>query len=289
MTRRKSDAWSDRPRNVRTRAFVEHYGNARIKKPVVVMKRLVRKAIRDVRGLDVAPPLVPEEFFDYFRIQTLTLDVNSASAAQLVKQGNDFSIVVRSGPSPGRRNFSVFHELAHVYFENAIRERRSRFTQLELKELQVTRSDEERLCDFAATEFLFPRELFVAELSGFEGTWLEVLRLADKFGASFEATARRVNETWSGDVWIQKWAQESGELIPSDLCCTGRFRRLRGAFGTRPMPEILSAARSRVVTERSLPLPALRGEGEVVVSARPWHRDGALSVFTLRTLPHNAN
>lgn len=277
----RSEVWRNTARNVRTRAFVERYGRPNLVKPAAIMRHLVTTVVRTVRRGDWTPPFRPDEFFRYFNVIETSTDPALTSAAQLRKAGDAFRIVVNDASATGRHNFSVFHELAHVFFETALREKPRRLTQRELAELQATRVDEERLCDLAAAEFLLPKRAFRTRLTEFSGAWAEIYELARLFDASFEATTLRIHELWSGDLWVQKWSIADDRITARDLCCTGSFKTLRAAFAKRILPEIDGAVRRRIAGAVTYTVPAVTEPKRVNLDVRPWQRSSALSVWTI--------
>ena len=102
-------------------------------------------------------------------------------SGELRKRGDGFVIVYSSSLSPGRRRFTIAHELGHAVFEstgpNCPRYGR----------------ELERICDMLAAEFLMPREVFVAR-AGKSLHPGRVLMLARDFGTSVMATALRCQQ-----------------------------------------------------------------------------------------------
>lgn len=91
-----------------------------------------------------------------------------------------------------RQRYSIAHEIGHTLFPDYQAEVRQAGT---LYRLYAGQSELERLCQIAAAELLFPLEPFVAATARASGGVQAVLSLSDLFGASSEATARRVVET----------------------------------------------------------------------------------------------
>lgn len=102
--------------------------------------------------------------------------------------GERLVIRVRSTDIEARRRFTVCHEVCHTFFPDFAESPRER------AELEVERFDErdpiEYICDVGASELLLPRvtfDLLLPDRFAID----HILRLADHFRASIEASARR--------------------------------------------------------------------------------------------------
>ena len=104
-------------------------------------------------------------------------------------------ILVNATISRARRRYSVAHEVAHTLFPD-FQDELTRQERLWLR--PRVESEFERLCQAAAAEFLMPLTVFeeLAERCGREIVGID--ELAERFGASLEAAARRAVET-AGD------------------------------------------------------------------------------------------
>lgn len=101
--------------------------------------------------------------------------------------GDHFRIRLRASDSPGRRRFTLAHEITHTFFES---------TRLHgVVDAEVGRPGQkdqvERLCDLGAAEILFPRTPFRSSCPPTPG-FDDVAGLAEEFEASLEATASRI-------------------------------------------------------------------------------------------------
>ena len=96
--------------------------------------------------------------------------------------------------SEGRVNFTIAHEIVHTFFPNSVNGARFRNAHID----QSREATElERLCHLGASELLMPEEEFVEEC-GDEFGLIDVPRLADRFGSSYEATVYRLATSYDG-------------------------------------------------------------------------------------------
>ena len=106
-----------------------------------------------------------------------------------LRKGDDGLVIVYSSSlSPGRRRFTIAHELGH-----AVLERTGPSCPRFGREL-------EEICNLLAAEFLMPRELFVARTGGHPDP-RRVLGLARDFGTSVMATALRCQQLLGTSVF----------------------------------------------------------------------------------------
>lgn len=114
-------------------------------------------------------------------------------AGCLIHDGCQLVIKLRAGDGPGRKRFTVFHEIKHTFmpgFMTVTQHRCDPATSLDAG--RVRDWDLEALCDLGAVELLMPRRLFADDLVGNAPTLDLVEALAERYQASLEATARRV-------------------------------------------------------------------------------------------------
>lgn len=106
-------------------------------------------------------------------------------------------ILLSSSGTPGRDAWTIAHELAHI------------------QALEAGIAHDERFADAVAAELLMPRRAFEGALS----KGMSLPRLAELFGASFEATARRILEVTPSLVVIvdaggMRKAYRSAPVLP---------------------------------------------------------------------------
>ncbi len=159
--------------------------------PVTAITTLAAGLIDEV-GL-THPPFDPRILASFRDVREIRL-TNMQGAARLVPDSNALVIEVNRNHSPGKQNFSADHEVVHTLLPT--------YTQRLVEDVVTgtfpVSSEEELLCDIgAATLLLDPRWLL--PLASDAGPSLAtLLSLAELFGASLEATARKLAEL---DVW----------------------------------------------------------------------------------------
>jgi Zn-dependent peptidase ImmA (M78 family) len=102
-------------------------------------------------------------------------------------------IIINANDSHPAKNFTLIHELAHIWFG---KEGISNITDSHYPSLN---SDTERLCDRVAAEFLMPRSYFFDNFpdcsnKNFEYLYKFIDENANSFGVSHTAFARRLND-----------------------------------------------------------------------------------------------
>jgi IrrE N-terminal-like domain len=102
-------------------------------------------------------------------------------SGELRPDGAGFTVIYSSALSPGRRRFTVAHEMAHALFETSGRN------------CPRVGRELERLCDKIAAELLMPRMVFL-QCVGPAVSVGGVFELARLFGLSLSATAIRCAE-----------------------------------------------------------------------------------------------
>jgi len=177
--------------------------------PVAAIEALAAALIDEV-GL-ANPPFYPQILASFRSVREVRLAA-MRSAARLVPDGDALLIEVNRDHSPGKRNFSVDHEVAHTLFPTY---------NGQLVDDTVTGSfpvgmEEELLCDIGAAALLLdPR--WLRPLAHDAGPSLQTLSLlAGLFNASLEATARKLAGL---DVWpcaFVTWepGQRKAERVP---------------------------------------------------------------------------
>lgn len=136
-------------------------------------------ALRLLDGIP-CPPTDLDALKDRLNVTAIEPIPGLPISGELRKDGDSFVIVHSASLSPGRRRFTIAHELGHAVFEstgpNCPRYGR----------------ELERICDMLAAEFLMPRRVFSARL----GPTLhpeQVFQLAREFETSIMASALRCN------------------------------------------------------------------------------------------------
>ena len=166
---------------------------ARLEAPGLPDTMLVTKlARRTLDELSAEPPVSPEIVASMRGVARIE-EAAIPWAGCLTRGHEGLVITLRSGDGAGRKRFTAFHEIMHTYlpgFALVTQHRcdpdpspdRARTLQRRL----------EALCDLGAAEFLFPRSAFRQDTAGRVPTLLLAEQLAERYGASVEATARRL-------------------------------------------------------------------------------------------------
>jgi IrrE N-terminal-like domain len=118
-------------------------------------------------------------------------------AGCLFAEGDGLVIELRASDPPVRQRFSAFHEVGHTFLPGFALERKYRCS----PEAR-SKSQEEELCDVAASELLLPRRFFHRDLIGAPFGMDTVARLAGRYAASLEASALRLIDFWPEDALV---------------------------------------------------------------------------------------
>ena len=125
-------------------------------------------------------------------------------------------VLLNAGKPAVRQRYSTAHEIAHTLFPDyEVVVRRSG----RLWRRHGDDSEFERLCQVAGAELLFPLDAFQTAVGACGRGLLGVLALADGFGASPEATARRRVETVpepTAVVFLRPRDAATGEWVEPD-------------------------------------------------------------------------
>ncbi len=117
------------------------------------------------------------------RIRFEALD--DGESGYTVQTDTVFAITVNSNESQERQRFTICHEIAHIILELPSKHE-------ELPSWSFAKRDlNEVWCDIFATELLMPYEYFLKSIPGDEPSVEVIEALAERFGASFPATASR--------------------------------------------------------------------------------------------------
>jgi hypothetical protein len=115
-------------------------------------------------------------------------------AGMLVHHDGQMSAHIRAGDSRARKRFTILHEAGHTLLPG--------YTDSPQFRCAGPRTNDEQLCDHAASEMLFPRSTFTSDLqvAGFGTAGTEIL--AGVYDASLEATAVRSVDLWPDDALL---------------------------------------------------------------------------------------
>jgi Zn-dependent peptidase ImmA (M78 family) len=169
--------------------------------------------------LGVVPPVDPEMILSYLGVSRVVA-ADIPWAGYLFQEDGELIVKVRHTDSWTRQRFSMLHEAGHTFLPGF--DRAPRFRCDPGRGQREGRSRPETLSDIAASELLFPRDAFIADLSG-RPTFDLVEGLADKYRASVTATALRVGSLAPVDSmlialeWATKPSQRNDETVEPAL------------------------------------------------------------------------
>ncbi len=118
----------------------------------------------------------------------------------------DYVVYLHSAQPEPRRRFTLAHEIAHTFFFEARQFGLQRY--MGDGALPSRDPEEERLCDFAATEILMPaaRVSSLIRRQGYSANTL--LHATQKFRSSLRSTARRLGEVGRFKLLVHFWEQD---------------------------------------------------------------------------------
>jgi Zn-dependent peptidase ImmA (M78 family) len=166
--------------------------DAGVDDPAAAIRVIARRLIDEAQF--VQPPFTPEILASFSGVRDVRR-VHMQSAARLVPMGDSgLTIEVNQGHSVGKQNFSIDHEVVHTllptYDGSAVDDAETGTF--------ADSSEEELLCDIGAAALLLD-DRWLQPVALDAGPSMATLRfLAESFGASLQATARRLAEL---DLW----------------------------------------------------------------------------------------
>lgn len=155
----------------------------------MLVTELVRRTLDE---LSAVPP-VSHEIVASMRSVVRMDEAEIPWAGCLVSSREGLVITLRSGDPHGRKRFTAFHEIVHTYMPGFTVATQYRCD----PDISPDRSraggrNLETLCDLGAAEFLFPRLAFREDTAASVPTLPLAEQLAERYGASVEATGRRL-------------------------------------------------------------------------------------------------
>lgn len=236
------------PQNPRVVSLVEEYGG-RIKDPAKVILRLAKGLIRQERGSLTARtkvPIRPEELAPKLGARIEESQTLGADAG-LRKEGDEWVVLVSDRLEKGRRNFAAFHEMSHVFFARAVEKRRPFLSRAEAQRIRDHYIEEEKLCNLAAGELLFPKEVFADRMTAESPSWRLIYGLASAFEGSVDAALRRFLDLYEGHLVMESWIRQDERYLRRITFRTASMEWLFGKKGQReeqPHPAVVEAFRS---------------------------------------------
>jgi hypothetical protein len=164
------------------------FDTARLEHPDLDDAALVRLlADQTVRELELTPPVDPNLVASYRGIARIE-EVDQPWAGCLTHDNNETVARVRASDGRHRRRFTALHEVKHTYLPGYT------LTQYRCNPAPRSRASKpmkdrfEALADIGASELLFPRDHFLADLAGNPLTLDLVEEFSARYDASLEAT-----------------------------------------------------------------------------------------------------
>ena len=154
---------------------------------------VVALAQRAVADLGMAPP-VSAVLMASMRGVSRVEEADMPWAGCLMADDGELVIRLRASDVPGRKRFSAFHEIMHTFMPGFAVVPQYRCDPQFPGDGQEPSSKPavEELCDLGAAEMLLPRAEFLADMAGSAPTISLASKLAVRYAASLEASARRV-------------------------------------------------------------------------------------------------
>jgi IrrE N-terminal-like domain len=153
---------------------------------------VVRLAQRAVAELGMKPPISHVLMASMRGVRRIE-EAHLPCAGCLILDNGVLVIRLRASDVYGRRRFTAFHEIVHTYLPGfAIVPQYRCDPALPDAQGPSRKPDVEELCDVGAVELLLPQDQFREDILGTRPTMDLASKLATRYEASLEATARRV-------------------------------------------------------------------------------------------------
>jgi hypothetical protein len=196
-------------------------------------------AQRFLEGI-ACPPTDLDALMQRLNVHSAIPDELLPFSGELQKDCDGFRIAYAASLPVGRRRFTIAHELGHAVFESTG------------PNCPRTGQELERICDMLASEFLFPRDPFLAA-AGPTPDVDSLLNISRQFQASLMATALRCHKLFG----ISFFQVDDGKLgwgygaIRSDISLhEGELRRLViESMAGRPGESLLYLSNARTTEE----------------------------------------
>jgi hypothetical protein len=154
---------------------------------------LVTELARRTLNVLSAEPPVSHEIVASMRGVVRIDEAEIPWAGCLARGPEGLVITLRSGDPHGRKRFTAFHEIMHTYLPGFTVTTQYRCDpDVSPDRSRASARNLEALCDLGAAEFLFPRQAFCEDTAGSVATLPLAEQLAERYGASVKATARRL-------------------------------------------------------------------------------------------------
>ncbi len=150
-----------------------------------VIRRKAQAIVARHRSLWKGPPFCPFTLADLEGIIVEKAPCDIRSDGRIFSKGKQVYIQFADDQCHERVRFTICHEIAHTLFPDCFTRERRR-SPAEQAEWEF-----ENLCNVAAAEFLFPIEEFNSDIGRSQLSADQIEKLAARYEASIDATARR--------------------------------------------------------------------------------------------------
>jgi hypothetical protein len=175
-----------------------------------------------IESLGVTPPIDAKMVASFMGVAEIRL-ASSPWAGCIYEDEGRLVIQVRDTDPPRRQRFSAFHEVGHTFLPGF-----RLAPQYRCDPDAPKGSYEESLSDIAGAELLLPESFFRGDVEQASFGLAAVGDLADRYDASFLATARRFVDLWAEDALLLVLEVMNK---PADRKVSGAPPKLRVAYG----------------------------------------------------------
>jgi hypothetical protein len=174
--------------------------------------------------------------------------------ACLIPTDDGFEVLIRSDHPRSRQNFSMAHELGHLLFMQATGVAKEARRERNIGSSPVDQ-EEEYLCDVAASELLLPSPFFEESVRQAGPSLGEVMRLANLYQTSLQATVRRFVGSGVWRCFFLFWTLDSREQRRSlgleSIFAKGRFDVSKEEVALLDESEVLRTLESGTIVART--------------------------------------
>ena len=182
-------------------------------------------------GQSTRDQINPKDVLDYLKLHCIQLDFARefsgldpsllTSPPRALISFHDRLIATEQSLDPNRMRFSVLHEIGHYVLPN----HQNAFYICDKRAMGFnTQWTFEKEANQFAANLLFLADRFELEANSHPISSQTVKKLAEQFGASFEATARRIAERTYRDCMFVSFAADNQHAINSDVEKTWKVR-----------------------------------------------------------------
>lgn len=247
--------------------------------PTEAMRFAARRRLKKARAYGFAgPPFNPRILASLLGIKTRSDTLPAGLDAVLAPEPDGRLTIVWNETAPEKRaNFSVAHEIGHTLFPSCaveVQYRNQRGLNFEPDQFV------ERLCDIAAAELLMPLDDFKVDLASLGTTAAAVVALSERYLASQEAVALRMQALHSEPLAVAVVIAE--EVAPGSLDIRALYSVPNRAMRSR-WPGLESADDLRAPSTSGC-WATLTGEARTRRGLEPWSVAGAPATLDVEAL-----